>query len=87
MTQSDLGFPPAIRPGLDWDRYPGPCGADYALTLDGAPTGIWVRHCNHPTALRPYFVQLPGGAILDRKHARAVEAKASAVAAFEESRQ
>lgn len=52
--------------------------SDYQMLRAGAPTGYWVRHCGHQTALRPYYVRRPDGTALERKFRLATEAQAAA---------
>jgi hypothetical protein len=39
----------------------GAAGASPGLRFYVHPSGFQVRHCGHPTALRPYYVQDPSG--------------------------
>lgn len=80
VGQMDFGFSVVPAPGVSWERFPAICRADYAMLLDGRPTGFWVRACGHPTALRPYYVVSPTGEELERKFAHLVDAKAAAIA-------
>lgn len=56
--------------GISWERIPPPAGlkgARYELVVVDLvyqvrveyPTGVWVVHCGHPTALWPYYGILP----------------------------
>jgi hypothetical protein len=40
---------------ITWKGHPGPTGRNDKWTSDELP-GVLVRHCGHPTALRPYYV-------------------------------
>lgn len=80
--QLDLIGGADLRRGrIEWTRHPAIVGAWYEMTVDGTPTGFWVKHCGHQTAIRPYYVELPCGDILDRKYSHLADAKAAAVAA------
>jgi hypothetical protein len=68
--------------GITWQRYAGICRANHRMMVSGRPTELWIRAVAHPTALRPYYVVLPGGEILERKFSLLVDAKAAAVAAW-----
>lgn len=68
--------------GVNWRRYTNVCRSDYAMTIDGAPNGLWIRAVSHPTALRPYYVVMPSGEMLQRKFSRLDDAKAAALAAL-----
>lgn len=83
MTDSPL-FPvlSPSRPSIEWRRYAKVVGANYEIIADGVDTGTFVCHCGHPTALRPYYVQMADGRILDRKFHRLTVAKAAAIEAF-----
>lgn len=66
--QGDFGFAPAPKPGIAWISYrrdPGRGRADYQMTIDGKPNGLFICWCGHPTALRPYYVTMPDGTNLD----------------------
>lgn len=76
---------PVPADAAEWVRYPGICRSNYRLHIGGRPADLWVMECGHPTALRPYYVQLRGR-VLARKYARAADAKVAALAAFKESR-
>ena len=82
-TQLDFGFAPAaIAPAaIGWKRYPVAFAnkAHYALQLHGIASGIEVRWCGHPTAIRPYYVIDAAGWILDRKFPTVAAAKAAAL--------
>jgi hypothetical protein len=79
MSQGDLGFPQVAPKGAIWIRYPvGQYFACYELLIDGEPTDTWVKHCCHPTAIRPYYVHLATGMILARKFRLLAEAKQAA---------
>ena len=42
---------------ISWKRKPrGPIRPDYLLYDGETFTGIAIRHCQHPTALRPYYI-------------------------------
>ena len=42
---------------ITWKRVPrGMLKPDYEMFYGDTFTGIVVRHCGHPTALRPYFL-------------------------------
>lgn len=45
-----------LAPRLQWVGHRGPFGRNAAWTSPDLP-GIVVRHCGHPTALRPYHVE------------------------------
>jgi hypothetical protein len=83
FSKADL--PKLRKPGNDWVRQKNICRSDYQLSVDNKPTGFWVRAAQHPTALRPYYVLTPRGEVLDRKFAHLDDAKAAAIAAYEES--
>lgn len=62
QTQSDL-FPEEpgefeltapVKP-VTWQGHAGPMGRNTRWTHPAMP-GVEVRHCGHPTALRPYYV-------------------------------
>lgn len=40
---------------ITWQGHKGPCGRNRAWTSPQLP-GVEVRHCGHPTALRPYYI-------------------------------
>lgn len=44
---------PAARPGK-WIGHRGPWGRNLSWTRSDLP-GLVVRHCGHPTALRPFY--------------------------------
>jgi hypothetical protein len=71
--------------GVTWHRDPGPlyptCGAIHHMLVGGEPNGAIVAHCGHPTALRPYYVSLPNGAVIERKFRLLADAKAAAIEA------
>lgn len=85
--------------GIDWIKTTGPlghqtCGAHYAMTLDGEPTGYVIKHCGHPTANWPYYIVRPdgqemysGGIGLGYGFRRLAEAKAAAIADHQEGEQ
>ncbi len=75
---ADLGSPP-----VGWERHAAAVGAHYELMIDGKATNNWVKHCGHPTALRPYYVRLADGRVLERKHRLLDDAKAAAIAAIQ----
>lgn len=93
MDQLEL-FPAAPAqqaPSLTWIRRPWPRTgyADYDLAIAGEPTGVRVRWCGHPTALRKYYVRLADGRDLDiydrgglSTFRTSAEAKAAAEAAW-----
>jgi hypothetical protein len=85
-VQFELPLPETPPHGYTWRRIEvGPRfrKSHYELMLNGERTGIWVMHCGHPTALRPYYLageffrwhdQYPS-----RKYRLAVEAKEAAI--------
>jgi hypothetical protein len=84
MSEAPMLFDhlPEIERGVAWRRYPGPCRSSYQMTVDGFPNGLWIGAVSHPTALRPYYVKLPSGEVLQRKFSRLDDAKAAALAAL-----
>jgi hypothetical protein len=74
---------PKVRRGLEWERHKNVCRASYELQVDGTPIGLRVCAVQHPTAIRPYYVQLPNGLILERKFSKLIDAQAAAIAAYE----
>lgn len=76
---------PAV-PAIAWERrllMPGMAHfAAYRLMRHGAFTGWQVRHCGHQTAIRPYYIVRPDGAVIDRKYRLLDDAKASVIAAI-----
>lgn len=64
---------------ITWRRQPSICRAHQQMLVDGAPNGLWIRAVGHPTALRPYYVVMPTGRILEQKFPRLVEAKSAAI--------
>jgi len=57
-----------MAPRITWRRIGGrsSCGAEHEHLRDGKATGWYVKHCGHPTANFPYYVETPGGAPFDR---------------------
>jgi hypothetical protein len=79
MSQGDLGFVREAPKGASWRRDPVlQYFAWYELLQNGEATGTWVKHCCHPTAIRPYYVHLATGMILARKFRLLAEAKQAA---------
>lgn len=74
----------ALPRGIEWERVPhampGVNRANYRLVIDGNDTGIQVRWCGHPTALRPYYVVTKIGEILAEKFRTVEQAKRAALA-------
>lgn len=71
--------------GVTWRRYLNPpFFSHYEMLRDGQPTGSWVRHCGHPTALRPYYVVTPDQMVLARKFTHLSGAKLAAVMVIED---
>lgn len=88
QLQMDLGPSPTPR-GVAWIRSGGVygnCGARYSMTVNGQPTGFFVQHCGHPTAIRPYYVQTTNDLVLARKHRLLNDAKGVCLAAYREGR-
>jgi hypothetical protein len=82
-SQLDLGFIQVAPRGVTWRRHPwGVYFAHHQMLRDGEPTGTWVRHCGHPTALRPYYVVLPTGEVLERKFRLLADAKQAGITAM-----
>ena len=46
---------------MAWIHEGPKCGRQYALHCDSQDTGWRVIHCGHPTALWPYYIQMPDG--------------------------
>lgn len=67
---------------IAWRRHPSPCRASHQAIVNGVASELWIIAVTHPTALRPYYVTLPGGRILERKFSHLVDAKAAAVEAL-----
>lgn len=44
-------------PGYAWHGYGKGCHRWHDLELHGEPVGVVVRHCGHPTALRPWYCE------------------------------
>lgn len=66
---------------LSWERFRHPIvpsRADYRLLLDGEPTGLWIKWCGHPTALRPYYLASERRSMELRTFRTVAEAKAAA---------
>lgn len=80
-------LPDASPPrGVTWKRHanlPLPF-ANYQMMRDGEPTGIWILHCGHPTANRPYEVVTRESEAIERKFSRLELAKLAAVMAEED---
>jgi hypothetical protein len=72
------------EPGISWKRYPQLVRAEYEMLVGGEPNGVWICCCGHQTALRPYYVVMPNGQLLERKFRLLDEAKAAAIAALTE---
>ena len=70
--------------GIWWKRHPGLLRGHHEMFDGSKPTGIWIRDCGHQTALRPYYVEMPNGLMLERKFRLLDEAKAAAIAALTE---
>jgi hypothetical protein len=64
---------------ITWRRQASICRAHQQMLVDGVPNGVWIRAVGHPTALRPYYVVMPTGRILEQKFPRLPEAKAAAI--------
>jgi hypothetical protein len=78
-AQTDLVDMARAKTGIIWKRHPKCYSqADYEMLDNGEPTGWWVRHCGHPTALRPYYVLSPAGEVSERKFSLLVDAKGAA---------
>lgn len=43
------------RTGLTWTGHKGPWGRNIIWTCDQV-CGLIIKHCGHPTALRPYYI-------------------------------
>lgn len=82
-AQLQLGLQGGADRAVSWRRVPGITRAHHEMLVGGAPTGVWVRCCGHPTALRPYYLAGPGGMLVERKFALLAEAKAAIVALVE----
>lgn len=81
MTAQLILFPELPAPparGVTWQRHPMPPFTNYEMLNDGIPNGVWIRHCGHQTALRPYYVVAPNDDIIERKFRRLEEAKLAA---------
>lgn len=67
----------AEQPAAKWIGQPGPLGNNVRWTRSDMP-GITIRHCGHPTALRPYYITTAAGDTLGTfpwlEHAKAVAA-------------
>jgi hypothetical protein len=48
---------PPPTPGYSWRGYGKSVHRRHELELDGEPVGVVVRHCGHPTALRPWYCE------------------------------
>ncbi len=70
-----------------WTGRKGPFGRNVAWSRTDLP-GVQVRHCGHPTALRPYYVTGLGedSSVFGRTFRLLSDAQAAAVAAFNEAR-
>jgi hypothetical protein len=85
MMQGELFAAGAIdsrKPGISWQRYKMPCRSEHQLLVDEKPTSFFVAAAQHPTCLRPYCVEWPTGEISERKYSLLVDAKAAAIAAW-----
>lgn len=79
-------LPDAPPRGVTWQRHshlPLPF-ANYQMFRDGEATGIWILHCGHPTANRPYEVVSRECEAIERKFSRLELAKLAAVMADED---
>ena len=43
------------RTGLTWTGHKGPWGRNICWTCDQV-FGLLIKHCGHPTASRPYYI-------------------------------
>jgi len=43
------------RTGLTWTGHKGPWGRNICWTCDQV-SGLLIKHCGHPTASRPYYI-------------------------------
>ena len=70
-----------------WIGHRGVFGRNVAWSRADLP-GVQVRHCGHPTALRPYYVTGLGeeSSVFGRTFRLLSDAQAAAVAAFNERR-
>lgn len=66
---------PVVRPPDRWQGLGGGYGGRHATWVHPRLPGVAVRHCGHPTALRPYFV---AGLPIQRKFYRLADAQAAA---------
>jgi hypothetical protein len=80
----DLGDTGPAKPGISWKRYPQVVHVDYEMFVGNEPNGVWICGCGHQTALRPYYIVMPNGQMLERKFRLLNEAKAAAIAALTE---
>jgi hypothetical protein len=56
---------PDRRAGVHWRGFwsgaPGDkCGRSFELWNGDRELGFWIRHCGHPTALRPWYASWTG---------------------------
>jgi hypothetical protein len=82
--QHDFGFEQVAPRGITWDRYgdgKNKLGLRYQMKIGGVSVDVWVCHCGHPTANRPYYIEVQG-AMLRLAYRHLAEAQAIAVKAF-----
>jgi hypothetical protein len=52
------------------------------MLIDGEPTGWMIRAAQHPTALRPYYIETETGAALTMRYSKLDRAKAELLANY-----
>lgn len=72
-AEFQLTAPRAPLSERGWVGHRGPFGRNLRWTHAQLPD-LEIRHCGHPTALRPYYVQYQSGEISQRKFPRLADA-------------